>query len=83
MDGGTITAPRWAIFNPDTGKFDVENQGISPDVEVEYDPAVVRTGHDPQLEKAVALALQDLKQHPVAPIKRPPYPVYHWPVPAE
>jgi tricorn protease len=83
MDGGTITAPRWAIFNPDTGKFDVENQGISPDVEVEYDPAVVRTGHDPQLEKAVALALEDLKQHPVAPIKRPPYPVYHWPVPAE
>jgi len=44
---------------------------------------VVRTGHDPQLEKAVALALEDLKQHPVAPIKRPQYPVYHWPVPAE
>jgi tricorn protease len=83
MDGGTITAPRWAIFNPDTGKFDVENLGISPDVEVEYDPAAVRAGHDPQLEKAVALALEDLKQHPVAPIQRPPYPVYHWPVPAE
>ena len=78
MDGGTITAPREGLFNPDTGEFDVENRGIAPDVEVELDPAAVRRGHDPQLEKAVAVALEDLQQHPVPPIKRPKYPIYNW-----
>jgi len=39
MDGGTITAPRFAIFNPETGEFDVENKGVAPDFEVELDPA--------------------------------------------
>jgi len=79
IDGGGITAPRWGLFNPDTGEFDVENRGISPDIEVEFNPAAWRQGHDPQLERAVAVALQELKDHPAPPIKRPKYPVYNWP----
>jgi len=51
---------------------------VSPDIEVEFDPALWRQGHDPQLEKGVSVALQELKTHPVAPIKRPKYPVYDW-----
>jgi len=78
MDGGEVTAPRWGIFNPDTGQFDVENKGVSPDIEVELDPAAWRQGHDPQLEKGVSVALDDLKQHPIPEIKRPKYPVHHW-----
>lgn len=78
IDGGGVTAPRWGAYNPDTGEFDVENKGISPDIEVQFDPAIWRQGRDPQLEKAVAVALEDLKEHPAPQIKRPPYPVYHW-----
>jgi len=78
MDGGGVTAPRWGLFNPDTGEFDVENKGVSPDIEVEFDPAQWRKGRDPQLEKGVEVALQELKEHPVPPIKRPKYPVYNW-----
>jgi tricorn protease len=78
MDGGGVTAPRWGLFNPDTGEFDVENRGVSPDIEVEFDPAEWRKGRDPQLEKGVEVALQELKEHPVPPIKRPKYPVYNW-----
>ncbi len=78
MDGGEVTAPRWAIFNPDSGEFDVENKGVAPDIEVEENPAEWRKGHDPQLEKAVSTALDELKQHPRPPIKRPKYPVYNW-----
>ena len=78
MDGGGITAPRWGLYNPQTGEFDVENKGVSPDIEVDLDPALWRQGHDPQLEKAVAVALQELKDHPVPAIKRPKYPVYNW-----
>jgi tricorn protease len=79
IDGGGVTAPRWGIFNPETGEFDVENKGITPDVEVEFDPAAWRKGRDLQLEKAVAVALQDLKDHPLPEIKRPKYPIYNWP----
>jgi tricorn protease len=78
IDGGSVTAPRWGLFNPETGEFDVENKGVKPDIEVELDPALWRKGHDRQLEKGVAVALQDLKDHPVPPIKRPKYPVYNW-----
>jgi tricorn protease len=79
MDGGTITAPRWGLFNPKTGEFDVENKGVAPDIEVDFDPALWRQGHDPQLEKAVSVTLAALKEHPVAPVKRPKYPIYNWP----
>jgi tricorn protease len=79
MDGGEITAPRFGLFNPKTGEFDVENIGVSPDIEVDLDPASWRQGKDPQLEKAVSVALTNLKEHPVAPIKRPKYPIYNWP----
>ena len=78
IDGGRVTAPRWGIFNPDTGEFDVENKGVSPDIEVELDPAAWRQGRDPQLEKAVAVVLDELLQHPPTPVKRPKYPVYNW-----
>jgi tricorn protease len=78
MDGGGVTAPRWGGYNPDTGEFDIENKGVAPDIEVEFAPAPWRKGEDPQLEKGVAVAMQELKDHPVPPIKRPKYPVYNW-----
>jgi hypothetical protein len=33
---------------------------------------------NPQLEKGVEVALQELKGHPTPQIKRPKYPVYNW-----
>jgi tricorn protease len=51
---------------------------VKPDIEVEFDPALWRKGEDPQLEKGVAVALENLKEHPVPAIKRPNYPVYSW-----
>jgi tricorn protease len=76
MDGGAVTSPGFAFFNPD-GQWDVENHGVDPDVEVEMDPKAVAEGHDPQLEKAVALALQSLSEHPVPEPHRPTFPNYH------
>jgi len=73
MDGGYVTAPNIAIVDTD-GKFAVENVGVSPDIEVEFDPASVIKGHDPQLEKAVETALEELKKHPVKKFKREDFP---------
>jgi len=76
IDGGFVTAPRVAIYGL-KGEWEVENTGISPDYDVDLDPAAVRQGHDPQLEKAVEVVLQLLKDHPLPEYKRPPYPNYH------
>jgi tricorn protease len=77
MDGGIVTAPASGIYNPLSGAWEVENIGIAPDVEVEQDPALVRKGHDPQLEKAVEVVLEELKKNPLPQLRRPEFPNYH------
>ena len=76
IDGGEVTAPRWAIYGT-KGQWEVENHGVDPDVEIDLDPKLVREGHDPQLEKAVEVLMQSLKDHPLPTYQRPEYPNYH------
>jgi tricorn protease len=76
IDGGRVTAPRAAIYGLN-GDWEVENHGVAPDVEVDLEPAAWRNGHDAQLEKAIEVVMQQLKEHPLPEIKRPPYPNYH------
>jgi len=74
MDGGRVTAPNLAIWVEDGG-WVVENEGVPPDVEVEQWPAAVNAGKDPQLEKAIAIVLQELEKKPARKAKRPEFPV--------
>jgi tricorn protease len=76
IDGGSVTAPHIALWFP-TGKWEVENVGVAPDIEVDLDPKACRAGRDPQLEKAVAVVLDELKKNPPKQYKRPAYPNYH------
>jgi tricorn protease len=73
MDGGFITAPNLAIWTEDG--WVVENEGVPPDIEVEQTVADVIAGQDPQLEKAIAVVMEELKKNPPPSLKRPPYPV--------
>ncbi|MBN1272561.1 MAG: PD40 domain-containing protein [Candidatus Aminicenantes bacterium] len=72
MDGGYVTAPNLAIWTEDG--FIVENVGIPPDIEVEQWPKDVIRGKDPQLEMAIKVVMEQLKENPVKKWKRPPYP---------
>jgi tricorn protease len=76
MDGGFVTAPNLAFWTP-KGEWEVENRGVAPDVEVEFDPHAWRAGKDPQLEKAVELLLAALRKNPPPVHKRPEFPNYH------
>jgi tricorn protease len=49
-------------------------EGVDPDVVVEQRPDLEARGRDPQLEKAIELALEGLKSMP-APLSKPPYPI--------
>ena len=75
MDGGHVTSPSFGFFNPQ-GQWDVENHGVQPDYEVDMEPKPVSDGHDPQLEKAVSLALDELAKHPAPEPHKPVYPNY-------
>jgi tricorn protease len=76
IDGGSVTAPNLAFYNL-SKEWDVENHGVPPDIEVDYDPALVKQGHDPQLERAVEVLLQELKEHPLPKYEKPAFPNYH------
>ncbi|MFN0087810.1 MAG: PDZ domain-containing protein [Blastocatellia bacterium] len=76
IDGGGVTAPRVAFYNLQ-GEWDVENYGTAPDVEVDFDPAEWRKGADPQLVKAVQVAMDLLKKKPMPTYRKPVYPNYN------
>jgi tricorn protease len=73
MDGGGVTAPNLAIWTENG--WVVENEGVPPDIEVEQTPADVIAGHDPQLEKAIQIALDELAKNPPKKARRPDFPV--------
>ena len=76
MDGGVVTTPSSGVWGPE-GQWDAENVGIAPDIEVEHDPALVRQGRDPQLERAIQEVMAELAKKPTAKPKRPAYPDHH------
>ncbi len=75
IDGGLVTAPSLAFFTTQ-GQWGIENEGVSPDIEVGMDPAAWRQGRDPQLEKGVQTILDELKAHPLPKPTVPPFPDY-------
>jgi len=72
IDGGVVTAPNLAFY--DEKGFGIENIGTPPDVEVEQWPSEVIGGHDPQLEKAIEIVMQELKKNPPKQIPVPSFP---------
>ncbi len=60
VDGGYITRPEFGNYGKE-GRWEIENEGVSPDYEVDNLPEDVIAGRDPQLEKGVELLLEKLK----------------------
>jgi tricorn protease len=74
-DGGVVTAPGFGFWSTDNGgEWIVENHGVDPDFVVPQRPDQVVSGRDPQLEKAIELAKEALKDYKGIP-PRPKYPV--------
>lgn len=63
-DGTVTTQPEYATYMNDVG-FKVENYGTDPDFEIDITPQEYAKGKDPQLDKAIEIALEQLKKKPV------------------
>ena len=71
IDGGRLTVPFFRFFTPD-GEWRVENEGVSPDVEVPLDPIAVNEDKDPQLDAAILQVLEQLKTAKPIPLRTAP-----------
>ncbi len=74
VDGGTVNVPEFGNADA-TGKWDVENHGVDPDIVVENDPKSVIAGRDPQLERGVEEVLKRMQANPKKLPARPADPV--------
>ncbi|MDZ7374470.1 MAG: PDZ domain-containing protein [candidate division KSB1 bacterium] len=73
VDGGSISVPTFRFLTTE-GMWDVENIGVAPDIEVVDRPDLVARGHDPTLEKAVEVLLEELHKNTPRKVSVPPPP---------
>ncbi len=62
IDGGYLTKPEFAHYDATGKKWIIEGYGVDPDVVIINDPAKEYAGEDEQLNKAIELILEELKQ---------------------
>lgn len=68
MDGGFMTVPFFRFYTPE-GEWEIENEGVAPDIEAILDPILTNQGRDSQLERTIEEALDLLED------ARPPVPL--------
>ena len=61
VDGTDVRVPFFTNYDAATGQWMVENYGVDPDILIDNDPVKEFAGTDQQLEKAVQVALEQLK----------------------
>jgi tricorn protease len=73
IDNGNIQQSNNAFFGKE-GKWWVENHGAEPDIFIDNDPASVMDGKDPQLDKAIQVILENIKNAKSEFPEKPAYP---------
>ena len=66
VDGGDLRKPEFAPFN-EKGEWVIEGHGVDPDIVVDNDPAKEYAGEDQQLNKAIEVILEQMKDYPPVP----------------
>ena len=68
IDGGGFTVPTFRMYDV-RGQWFAEGVGVEPDIRVDENPTELSKGNDPQLERAIAEAMTQLKTAPPAPAR--------------
>ncbi len=66
IDGGTLNRPEFAPFDQD-GNWIIEGHGVDPDIIIDNNPYDEFNGVDAQLDKAIEVILEQMKDWPEAP----------------
>ena len=73
VDGGILNRPEFANYDIEGKTWPIEGYGVDPDIEVYNNPADEYKGKDDQLDKALEVILEELKNRKELPAP-PPYP---------
>ncbi len=73
LDGGYFTVPAYGIYGLE-GKWVMENEGVTPDIEVDNTPPRLAQGYDDQLDSAIKNVLERLAKDPMTLPPTPPPP---------
>ena len=63
IDGTDVRVPFFTNYDAATGKWIVENHGVDPDILIDNDPIKEAAGIDEQLNKAIEVILEELKDY--------------------
>jgi len=74
LDGGRISVPQFSTLSK-AGQYVIEGVGVSPDIEIDNDPAAEIAGRDPQLDRAIEEVKKGLAKDPHELPKQPADPV--------
>jgi tricorn protease len=74
LDGGSLNKPEFAPYSVDGKEWIIEGHGVDPDIVVDNDPGREYAGIDDQLNRAIAVILEELRtsERRLPPI--PPFP---------
>ena len=61
IDGTNVNVPFFTNYDAKTGSWIVENHGVDPDIYIDNDPIMEYNGIDQQLNKAIEVVLEELK----------------------
>jgi tricorn protease len=64
VDGGSVTAPEFALYDRDTFRIVAENVGVDPDIEVDLRPDLWAKGQDAQLDRGIQYLMDQLRRMP-------------------
>lgn len=73
IDGGFLNKPEFSHYNDEKPEWIIEGHGVDPDIVVDNDPATEYSGDDQQLDMAIKVILDDLKNYKP---ELPPVPQY-------
>jgi tricorn protease len=74
LDGGYLDRPEFSRYDLKGKKWIIEGYGVRPDLVVDDDPAKEYAGEDEQLEKAIYVIREELKDREKTIPPPPPYP---------
>ncbi len=63
IDGGDLRKPEFASYSADDSRWIIEGIGVEPDIYVDNDPAREYDGIDDQLNKAIEVIKEELKNY--------------------
>jgi tricorn protease len=63
VDGADMRKPEYASYSSEGEGWIIEGYGVDPDIEIDNDPAKEFAGEDEQLNKAIEVILEELKDY--------------------